>query len=342
MLHTTKSFVANLPMSYAINNFVINKTHVGIVASEGKANCFMFSLMPPYKQDVIWHNAGGTMSIAQLSDDGSFLAVQNFFKGFNSKTACIVHATPKTGSWEVKKILDLPYVHRMDVINIKGQNYIVAATLCEDKKYKEDWRSPGRVWLGEIMDNGEIKDLTILIPSITKNHGFYKGKRNGRNIILITGMDGIFEIQIPTEPDLNWTYEQIIEGEEISDVAVVDIDNDGIDELVTINGFHGDKIAINKFLNGKWEEVYSYPVKFGHVVWGGDVLGRKSIIIGYREANAALMLLQKKAEGWPMEHFVIDELIGPTNISVLPTDKECKILCSCGKTQEIVVYEITQ
>ena len=43
-----------------------------------------------------------------------------------------------------------------------------------------------------------------------------------------------------------------------------------------------------------------------------------------------------------MEHFVIDEHIGPTNISVLSTKEECKILCSCGKTQEVVVYEITQ
>lgn len=338
-IHKTK--VDNLSMSYAVGWLNCNGAVWGIAASEGKDRCFLFDPEDPGRQECVWRDAGGTMSISQIEADGTFLAVQNFFKGFNSNTACIVKAAPGIdGRWTVEKYLDLPYVHRFDVIDVEEKRFLLAATLCDGKDFKEDWSRPGRVWLGEMTEEG--CRLETLIPGITKNHGFYRGLRDGRQVVLISGMEGLFEIRIPERPDGEWKWEKLMD-KEISDAAVADIDNDGMDEIMTIEGFHGSRAVVNKLVEGRWTEVYSFPVKFGHVVWGGTILGKNSMLIGYREENAPLILMRKK-EGpdFRMEHIYIDELEGPTNISVLDQGNRCRILCSCGKTQQVVIYELTE
>ena len=131
---------------------------------------------------------------------------------------------------------------------------------------------------------------------------------------------------------------------EISDAAVVDIDGDGIEELIAIEGFHGGHITINKPVKGGWQEVYRYPAPFAHVVWGGSVLGAPALILAYRDDNGALMLLRKSARSgaYYMEHFVIDELVSPTNLMVDSAGDVCRIYASCGRTQQVVLYTLTR
>lgn len=336
-----KTIVDDLPMSYAVGWLNRGGKLYGIAASEGRDRCIVFDPDQRSEPETVWTDAGGTMSISQIKGDGTFLAVQNFFKGFQAASACIVCAKPLvTGGWQVEKYLDLPYVHRFDVVEVEGKQFLLACTLCDGKEYKQDWSRPGRVWLGEMKEDG--CELKTLIPGITKNHGFYRGRRNGRNVVLVSGMEGLFEIQIPERSDGEWRWERLME-KEISDAAVVDLDQDGEDEIVTIEGFHGTRVVVNKLSGGQWREVYSCPVKFGHVVWGGNMLGRNSLLIGYREENAPLILMRKK-EGpdFRMEHIFIDELEGPTNISVLSEENRGRILCSCGRTQRVVIYDLTE
>lgn len=44
----------------------------------------------------------------------------------------------------------------------------------------------------------------------------------------------------------------------IGEIATVDIDNDGEDEIMTIEEFHGDTIQIYKKINGKYTKVWKY------------------------------------------------------------------------------------
>lgn len=340
-----KTIVGQLPMSYAVSWLNCDGSIKGIAASEGNADCFIFDLDDFENKEVVWQEAGGTMSISQVKQDGSFLAVQNFYKGFNAKTACIVKALPiGDKQWRVEKYLDLPYVHRFEVVEVGDEQFILAATLCDEKEFKEDWRKPGRVWFGKIPESlDEPCELKTLITGITKNHGYYQGVYNQQRVVLISGQEGLYEIKIPKEADGEWEYQQLISEKEISDATILDIDHDGEDEIITIEGFHGDRVVVNKKIEGEWKEVYSYPVKFGHVVWGGNILGSNCLVVGYRQENAALILMKKsEQEGFYMDQIVIDEHEAPTNISVLNSESTCKILCSCGGTQRVVLYELTK
>ena len=343
-IQISKRVILDLPMSYAINFLHTREGTLGVCASEGLGGCFTFptdTLEPVHR---VWENAGGCMSISQIAPDGTFLAVQNFFKGFNAKQGCIVRSAPDgRGGWRTEPFLTLPYLHRFDVIDVENRKYLIASTLCRNKEFKEDWSTPGTVYLGELKNGvGAPEALWPLIPELTKNHGFYRGTHNGRHVLLISGMEGIFEVGIPQRAGDVWPVERLLERE-ISDAAIVDIDDDGVEELVAIEGFHGDHITINKQINGAWQEVYRFPAPFAHVVWGGSILGRPSLLLAYRNDNGGLLLLRKRDESgaYYMEHLYIDELVSPTNLAVDSQPDICRIYASCGRTQQVVCYTLT-
>jgi hypothetical protein len=335
-----KQVMCKLPMAYAVRFFHINERLYAVAASEGEDRCVFFDPEHPSEMETVWDKSGGTMSIAKIESNGGFLSVQNFFKGFNSKTAKIVWAKRSgSGKWDVSDFLPLPYVHRFDVVEAGTDRFLLACTLCDDKDFKEDWTRPGRVWLGKFTEDGSCK-LETFMSGITKNHGFFHGSHNHSKVILVTGQEGIFEIKVPVAADDSWSHEKIFD-KEVSEAIFVDLDEDGHDELVTIEPFHGSKVTIYKSSPNGYREVYSMPVNFGHVIWGGSILGKPSLLVGYRLDNAPLLLLRKKPiDGWYMEQQIIDEHIGPTNISVESGDKECLVLCSAGGSQEILLYRM--
>lgn len=339
-----KEVILNLPMAYAVSFLNAGKDELLVCASEGLGGCFTYPRDGVSPINTVWENAGGCMSISQVAADGTFLAVQNFFKGFNAKEACLTKSVPDgRGGWETSLFLDFPYLHRFETIDVEDQKFIILSKLCAKKEFKEDWSKPGTVYLGKINRSLEPPvELEQLIPSLTKNHGFYRGRRLGRDILLISGEEGLFEVEIPKRKHLPWKVVKLLDRE-ISDAAVVDIDGDGVEELVTIEGFHGDHIAVNKLQDGAWTEVYRYPAPFAHVVWGGMILGRQSLLLAYRNDNGALMLLRKsdKPGAYYMDHLVIDEMVSPTNCAV-DSRLDCCLIHSCnGKTQQVVRYRLT-
>lgn len=346
-MNIEKQEITSLKFSYAVSWFHRHGKLYGVAASEmaqgGK--CMMFPMDHPKQVETVWENAGGTMSIAQLREDGSFLAVQNFFKGFQAAKACIVKAVPtEAGTWNVEKYLDLPYVHRFEIVTVDRSPFILASTLCDKKEFREDWSSPGRVYLGPLTEKGSDCRLVPLISGITKNHGYCQMRHDGRHVVAVTGQEGLFEITVPENPDSEWKYENLIPTE-ISDVTFVDLDQDGVDEIVTIEKFHGNQIVIYKRDGQDWKQVYRYLVNFGHVVWGGSILGKPGLLVAYRGDNAALILMRLKRKDqnqFYMEHTVLDEQEGPTNLAVTGDDSSCRILCSCGKTERVVVYTLTK
>jgi len=305
--------------------------------------CIMFN---PEGNNIkaVWENNGGTMVLWPLNDKPDFLAVQGFFKGFNAYNACIVRVVRKhDGSFDTKRFMDLPFIHRFCVVSVKDAIFLIAATLCENKDFKEDWSKPGIVSICQLPhDFSQRCELKPLIKNITKNHGMFVGKHNKKDVVLITGEEGVYEIYLPDDPNSEWKYERILDNE-VSDISVFDIDEDGQDELITIEKFHGNSMKIYKYISGNYKLVYEFPISLGHVIWSGNIFGKPSIILGYREANSALVMLRKKpGKEYNMDITYIDENVDPTNIDVLQEDDVFRIFCSSGARGRVMLYELRE
>ncbi len=101
----------------------------------------------------------------------------------------------------------------------------------EDVTFKDDWSDPGKIYVGEIPDdlNEPIK-LTVIKEGLTKNHGYCRTTWDNKMAGLVTCQEGVFVVTPPQDEGTEWTIKQIM-NKPVSDIAVVDIDEDGEDEL---------------------------------------------------------------------------------------------------------------
>lgn len=311
-----------------------------IFASEAiDGPCYSYSGENFEKKEVVWDKGGGTMSIIPIpGTNGEFLASQGFFPGFNAKESKIVHGKYVDGKWEIKDFMYLPYVHRFDILQAGGQNYFVGATLCTSKKDRNDWSDPGKIFVGKLpKDLSEAVELEIIQEGLTRNHGYYRGNWKGLESGFITADEGVFVVTPPQKEGDNWTVENIIKRP-ISDIALCDIDRDGLEELATIEPFHGTEYRINKEIDGEYQVVYEYPneTEFVHVVWGGKIRGKRTFIGGARRKNAELFMVQF-VDG-KYETIIIDEGRGPANIYVINEEDRDIIMAANNTLHEACLY----
>lgn len=125
---------------------------------------------------------------------------------------------------------------------------------------------------------------------------------------------------------------------EISDIAVVDFDNDGMDEIAVINGFHGNEVAVYKQSPEGWEKIYSCPIAFGHALWGGMLMGKNRLLIGDRREGNELLCLTPGSGG--VEKTVIGTG-GPSQFTVWNQGEKGMILSADREVGEAVLYTLS-
>lgn len=340
-----KKFLTNLFRCYATSSTVVNGENVILLATEGEGACYSYT-GKDFKQNTVWDGPGGTMSIVPVpGKNGDFLAVQNFFPTFQSENATIVWSKPnEDGTWETKELFKLPYIHRFDILQANGKNYFLGSTLCTSKAFKDDWSDPGKIYVGEIPEDlNESIELSVIKDGLTKNHGYCRTTWNGVMAGLTTSEEGVFVIIPPQEDGTEWSVEKIM-NKPVSDIAVVDIDEDGEDELVTIEAFHGCNIIINKKIDGEYKEIYKYPkeIDFGHVVWGGKLRGVPTIIAGYRRLEKELFIIQcKDKKNLTFNTEVIEVGVGPSNVAVINEEDRDIIISANRELGEAALYFVT-
>jgi hypothetical protein len=344
MPNIKKRVLGLLDRVYTVNSMMISGKTYFVAATHAQGKCLLFS-PPDWELSTIWENPGGTMGIVPLSSNpGGFLAVQNFFPFFKSEKACIVYAEAKRNKklqWNVRKILNLPFVHRISLVNIEQAQYLIASTICGGKEFQDDWSKPGTVYAIKIPSNiNEKWESFPIIKGISKNHGLFKGTLNKKQVLLISGSEGVFLLNIPYTQKQTWTYKCLIE-KEISDIFLYDIDNDGKKEIIAIEPFHGDIFNIYKLINGKWQSIYMKKINMGHSLWCGKIMGKQSILIGNRMGEKELMLLQNiNDKPLRFKSMIIDKDVGPTQLKVMRQRKNLLILSANNHSNEVALYEV--
>ena len=330
--------------AYAVGHVTVdNELHL-IVASEAiDGKCIMYSGEHFEKRTTLWADQGGTMSIVPIPNtNGEFLAVRNFFPGFNAATAKVVHVKKEAGEFVVRNFIQLPYLHRFDLITVGDTHYFIGATLCSSKKEREDWSDPGKVFVGVLpKDLSEGMTVTPILENLTHNHGYYAAPYEGKDAAWIASDEGLFVFVPPQKAGESWTHHHLIR-KPISDVAVLDIDFDGIPEIISIEPFHGNVMVMYKKINGQYEQVYQVerPLEFAHALCGTTLRDKPAFVCGIRRLNKEMFYIDYNLEKQAYELHEIDREIGPANLTVIHLKDHDIILSANNTIHQAAIYYV--
>ena len=345
-----KKVISNLTKCYSIAPlFYQGKEHF-LVAAEKVDKCLLFDT-DGNQEDVVWEEPGGVMTMVQVpGTDGQFLATHKFYSPNDSKEAKIVKVTPHgKGNWEVKTLVDLPFVHRFDILERNGVHYLIACALKSDHEYKDDWRFPGKVYAAVLpedlsgFDEEHQLELTVLKDNMLKNHGYYRVEDGGVQTSIISCDGGIYQFIPPADPNGEWEI-RTLTTDAASDAVLVDFDGDGEKEIASIAPFHGDKIRFYKKKDGAYHMVYEFEEsrEFLHSIYGGLLCGRPALVTGHRKGERDLMAFfyNKEKDTYEMEY--IDRDCGSANVYHYMKDGKDMLVSTNREIDEVALYTITE
>ncbi|MDY5742088.1 MAG: hypothetical protein SPL15_03725 [Lachnospiraceae bacterium] len=349
MIQVEKQVFGKLNKCYSVAPLHYRGQDHLLVAAEKTDPCLLFTL-DGCQVDQIWDGPGGTMSMVQVpGSDGVFLATQLFYSPNDSARAKIVIVTPGETGWSVRTLVELPFVHRFDIVESGGRHHLIACTLKSDHHEKDDWTHPGKVYAAILPEdlspyNEEHQlPLRILKEGLYKNHGYYKIQAEGGYHCIVSTDNGIFRFVPPAAEQSDWSIECLLE-EPASDAALVDLDDDGEDELAVISPFHGDEIKIYKNMDGRFRKVYEYEPKapFSHSLYAGELCGRKRLVVGHRQGSRDLLVFTFDHQQRTYQVQKLDRDCGSANVFRFVKDKADYLLSTNRETDEIALYRLTE
>lgn len=337
-----KKHLDDIKRCYCASNINFdNRNHILLASEDPNVACNMYDGEDFENKLNVWTEAGGCMSIVPIpGKDKEFLAVQEFYLKVSPSLSKLVWAKYVDGKWVIKDLVSLPYLHRFGILNQDGINYLVVATIATSKKDKNDWSVPGRVYVAKLGDCPEEGvELEVLVDGLYRNHGFYQTKVNGKDVAYFGSDQGIIKVSCPEKVGGQFRVDYILEGK-IGEVAIIDIDNDGEDEIMTIEEFHGDHIQIYKKLDGKYQKVWQYDneIEFAHTIVGAKVANRNTFVCGVRRKDAELFMVQ--CVDGEFVTTVIEKGVGPANVCVV-NEKDRDIIVAANHTaNEAAIYYV--
>lgn len=336
-----KKILDEIKRCYCASNINMkNENHIIFASEDPNVMCEMFSGKDFDKKETIWKEAGGCMSIIPIpGKEGEFLAVQEFYLKVSPSLSKIVWGKYGDHGFEVKEVLSMPYIHRFDIYNKNGVNYFIGATIATSKKNKEDWSVPGRIYVGELPDDlNQGIEVEVLVDGLYRNHGYWRDLHNEGGYF---GSDqGIIKVTPPVRRGGQWSTELIMQGN-IGEIAAIDIDGDGEQEIMTIEPFHGTEIKIYKKLDGKYTQVYQYEneIDFAHTLVGGTLRGVPTFLAGVRRKDAELFYVQYLDGKFVTKE--IDKGAGPANLCLVNEEDRDLIVAANHTKNEAAVYVVT-
>lgn len=347
-MNVDKKVLTKLTKCYSIAPLKYRNEEYFLVAAEKKDPCYLFNMQGELV-DTVWEGPGGVMSMVQVpGTDGQFLATQKFYSPNDSKEAKIVIVTPVNGSWEVRTLVDLPHVHRFDILERGGVRYLIACTLKSGHEYKDDWSSPGKIYVAELPQDlsgfheGHQLQLTVLRDQMLKNHGYYKVVEDGVETSIISADCGVFQVIPPKERGDLWETQILLE-ESASDAVMVDLNHDGEKELCVLAPFHGPDIKIYEKRNGAFILAYQYEksADFTHAIYGGAFGGDMAFIVGHRQGDRDLLVFSYDRETGKYGYRLIDHDCGSANVCRIRQEEKEILISANREIDEVAMYCIT-
>lgn len=347
-MKVSKKIISNLEKCYSIASLHYNKQDYFLVAAEKTDSCQLFDL-DGNQVDEVWSAPGGTMSMVQIpGSNGQFLATHKFYSPNDSMEAKIVVVTPKeNGGWAIRTLVCLPHVHRFDLLQRNKKVYLIACTIKSGHTYKDDWSMPGKVYMAELPDDLTEFDeenqlsLTVLKDNMLKNHGYSKNIRNGVETAIVTCQEGVFRFTPPKENEMDWKIQRLLERP-VSDAVLVDLDQDGTEELCILAPFHGDKVSIYKKDGNAYHEKYPYPesLDFAHAIYGGNLCKRPAFIVGHRRGNRNLIAFFYDKGTNAYQAQILDEDCGSANVFHYTKDGKDILISANREIDEVAMYTL--
>lgn len=339
-----KLHLDDITRCYSASSIKINGELNLLLASEDPTSpCNAYSGENFEIKEKIWDDRGGCMSMIPIPNkENEFLAINEFYLKVTPSLSKLVWAKRTENGWEIKEVESLPYLHRFDIYDVNGVNYVIVATIARAKEHKEDWSNPGQVYIAKLPDNPEEGlEFKQILDGCFRNHGYSKGLDEADRVIGYFGSDsGIIKITPPYRGD-EWQCETIMEGN-ISEIALSDLDNDGVEEIMTIEEFHGNRVQIYKLIDGEYTKVWTYQpeIDFAHSLVGCSLAGKNSFVVGIRRVNAELFVVQCIDGKYKVT--MVEEGVGPANLAVVNRENDDLIIAANHSVAEAAVYKVTK
>lgn len=341
-----KKVIGNLEKCYSLARLTYRGTEHFLAAAEKQNACYLYDLDGNY-EETVWEGPGGVMTMVQVpGTDGQFLATRKFYSPNDSCEASLVVVTPRgSGRWEVNTLVKLPFVHRFDILERGGTKYLIACTLKSGHAYKEDWRSPGKVYAARLPDDlsgyndSRQLELEVIQEGMDRNHGYY---RKEADQAVISCSQGVYLFRAPRSPGEGWEIRHLLDVP-ASDALLLDLDEDGKEELAVISPFHGDTFSIYKEWGDTFERIYTYPQKleFLHAIYGGELCRRPGLVIGHRKGARLLLAIRSDRRG-SYKCQILDSGRGAANVLHYCKDGRDYLIAANRETDEIAMYTLEE
>ena len=266
------------------------------------------------------------------------LAIMGCFPGYQFRDAGIYRLTRSSaGAWSAYRVADLPFAHRLELVRQGSHRFLFAANLAQDKTSPQDWDRPGSLWVTDPSSERGPWKLTPVLEGIHRNHGLLRCRFLGHDSLLIGGKEGLFSIDL--ESDGPWRSRRVLDRE-VSEIVVLDLDADGVEELATIEPFHGDRLRVYHRVGSAWNVVAEAGLSFGHGMLAATLAGRRCLLVSNRSGTRDLLSFELRG-GKDLVPAVIDPGCAAANLLALSTGDQDLLFATNQASGEIARYTVT-